>query len=98
MKNFHVGNVQFMQNCQYISTVNQSQGPVECSGVHDVERLSVSKRFEFICINSVRRPFKGNANSKNILREGTHLCDSKIQKCKGSTQCRILNRHIPKVD
>ena len=98
IKNFHVGNVQFMQNCQYITTVNQSQGPVECSGVHDVERLSVSKRFEFICINSVRRPFKGNANSKNILREGTHLCDSKIQKCKGSTQCRILNRQIPKVD
>ena len=97
-KNFRVGNVQFMQNCQYITTVNQSQRPVECSGVHDVERLSVCKRFEFICINSVRRPFKGNANSKNILREGTHLCESKIQKCKSSTQCRILNRHISKMD
>ena len=98
MKNFHVGNVQFMQNCQYITTVNQSQRPVERSGVHDVERLSVSKRFEFICINSVRRQFKGNAKGKNILREGTHLCESKIQKYKGSTQSGILNRHVPKMD
>ena len=72
-KFFHVRNVQFMQNFQYITTVNQSQRPVERSGVHFMERVSVSKRFEFIGINSVRRPFKGNANSKNILREGTHL-------------------------
>ena len=90
-------NVQFMNYCQYIM-VDQSQKPVECSGVHDVEWLSVSKRFELICINSVRKPLKGNVNRKNILREGTHHCESKIQKCKGSTLCRILNPHIPKMD